>query len=75
MRDQFHAQHLAGEVAGFADGLSNLYAPAFAASASVYLRFHHNSACARVEELFGDRLSFVPGSRHRSAGHCDAILL
>jgi hypothetical protein len=49
VRDQFHAQHLSGEVSGFVHRLGDLYATALAAAAGVNLRLDHDAGRARVE--------------------------
>ncbi len=49
VRDQFHAQHFGGEVAGFVHRLGDLHAAALAAATSVDLRLDHHSAGAGIE--------------------------
>ena len=49
VRDQLHAQHLGGELAGFVHRLGDLYAAALAAASGMDLRLDDNSGCAGIE--------------------------
>ncbi len=75
MRDQLHAQHLAGEIGGLVHRLGDLHAAAFAAASGVDLRLHHDSGCAGTQQLFGDRFGFLARAGHRSARNCHTIFL
>src|SRR5581483_3972346 len=73
MRDQLHAQNLAREFGGFVGGLGQLHASAFAASASVDLRFYNNAFGSRREQPLCGFERFIFGDGHLAARNCDAI--
>ena len=68
VRDQLHAEHLGGELAGFFGRLGDLHAAAFAAASSVNLRFHDDAGGAIAETALGPRRARLRGSRPSARG-------
>ena len=72
MRNQFHAQHSASDLARFCYRLRDLHAAALAASAGMDLRLHHHARRAGVEQPFRSGLGFFARQRHHPARHSHA---
>ena len=79
VRDQRHAEHLAGQLAGLFHRLGDLHAAAFAAAAGVDLRFHHHAGGAASNKLLRGRFGFFarcrPSRRAARRRHTSSGLL
>ncbi len=75
MSNELHAQNFARQFPSLVHRLGNLYAASLAPPTSMDLRFDYDSVRASIEQLFGSRLGFFPGSGHRAARNRHTIFL